>query len=326
VWDFDPLAVPPGEVRRVQWAYALNADGSIASIPLIVIAGSAAAPGKVAALTGGVHGDEFEGPHALWQLATALDPSMVSGHLLIVPVVHRAAYAAGLRVSPIDGVNLARVFPGDPNGTVTQRLAFHVFDKVVSRASLLIDCHSGGVRMAFLPVAGFYAEGHGVSPEAARLSLTAARWMGLPHLWELPPRSGVLSFEAARLGIAVTGCEIGGRGGRLDADSALYRDGIWRVLQAHGFLTGDPGPESHYDTYLNGDWELANAGGTLENFVDLGQRVTSGTEIALIRGVFGEPVEKRTATTDGIVMGVRHLCSINAGEWATCIVEEKPFL
>src|SRR5437763_320407 len=87
VWDFDPLAVPPGEVRRVQWAFAVNPDGSVASIPLIVIAGTK--PGSAAVLVAGVHGDEFEGPHALWQLAASLEPSAITGHLLIVPIVHR---------------------------------------------------------------------------------------------------------------------------------------------------------------------------------------------------------------------------------------------
>ena len=71
------------------------------------------------------------------------------GTLLAVPIAHLAAFAAAMRTSPIDGVNLARVFPGDPAGTVTARLADKLFHEVVADADLLVDLHSGGVRLAF---------------------------------------------------------------------------------------------------------------------------------------------------------------------------------
>lgn len=322
LWEFDPFAVPAGEVRRVRWAFALAPDGGAATIPIIVIAGARSGPS--AALVAGVHGDEFEGPPALWQLAGSIRPADVAGRLIILPIAHGAAFNAGLRASPIDGVNLARVFPGDPDGTITYRLAHHLFANVVSRADLLVDCHSGGVRLAFAPVAGFYPEGDGITEAAAAASLDAARWMGLQWLWALPHRPGVLSYEAARRGVAVTGCEIGGRGGRLAGDTAMYHDGIRRLLQAKGILAGDPPPPPVYNTYLSGDWALAPAAGLLENHVELGQRVTVGTHIATIRGVFGEELACLNAPVTGIVMGLRHFPSVQPGEWATCVVEEKP--
>ncbi len=323
VWDFDPFGVPPGEVQRVQWAFGRMADGNPAAIPLIVISGEK--PGKTAALIAGIHGDEFEGIAALWQLAECLTPDQVTGRLLIVPIAHLTAYQAGLRISPIDAVNLARAFPGDASGTITYRLAHHLFQNVICCADLLVDCHSGGVRMAFAPVAGFYQAGNGISGECAAASLEAAKWLGLQNVWALPPRAGVLSYEAARIGIAVTGGEIGGRGGRLETDSAMYRDGIWRLLQAHGILQGDPGAMPHYETYLDGDWALSPTAGLIENCVSLGERVKAGAHIATIRNPFGDTLAHLTAATDGFVMGMRHLCSIQMGEWATCVVEEKQF-
>jgi N-alpha-acetyl-L-2,4-diaminobutyrate deacetylase len=322
VRDFDPLGVPPGAVRRVQWMFATAPDGTPAVIPLIVIAGKG--PGKTAALVAGIHGDEYEGIVALWRLAETLTPSQISGRLIIVPIAHLTAYNAALRISPIDSVNLARVFPGDPGGTITYRLAHHLFTQIISKADVLVDCHSGGVRMAFAPVAGFYQPGNGITDAVSAASLDAACWLGLPNLWALPPRAGVLSYEAARCGLAVTGAEIGGRGGRLDSDSELYRVGIRRVLQAHGILAGDPGPAQHYTHYLDGDWALAPAAGLLENHVALGDHVQAGTHIATIRDALGVEQARLTAAVSGFVMGVRHLCAIQVGEWATCVVEEKP--
>ena len=45
------------------------------------------------------------------------------GTLLMIPVCNMAAYATAIRNSPVDGLNLARVFPGSETGTLTQRIA-----------------------------------------------------------------------------------------------------------------------------------------------------------------------------------------------------------
>lgn len=327
VRDFDPMTVPPGTVSRVRWIFAESPDGAPMVIPLVVIAGTSS--GETAVLTAGIHGDEYEGIVALWRLAERITPDQVHGRILIVPIAHYAAYNAATRISPIDAVNLARVFPGDPGGTITLRLADHLFSRIVRHADVLVDCHSGGVRMDFAPVAGFYQSDpqteNGITDSAARASLNTARWMGLANVWALPGRSGVLSYEAARLGIAVTGVEIGGRGGRIDAHSVMYEQGITRVLQAHGILSGDPGSQPEYTHYLDGDWALAPCAGLIENYVAVGDRVQGGAHIATIFDGAGETAAQLTAPHDGFVMGVRHLCAIQAGEWATCIVQERAF-
>jgi predicted deacylase len=312
VHDFDPADVARGTVARVRVAFASLPEGGAANFPLIVVAGRR--PGPTLMCVGGIHGDEFEGPSALWRLAEWLSPDALTGQVWIVPVANTAAFAAGLRTSPIDGQNLARIFPGDPNGTLSFRLA-HALFALARRADMLVDCHSGGVRLAFLPVAGFYA--------ADPRSLHLAKSLGLPHLWRLPPRAGVLSFEAMRCGVAVTGGEVGGRGGLLASDSDHYLHGIQRLLAAQRMIDA-PGlrPVATYDTCFEGDWDLAPAAGFIENHAALGDRVAAGAPLASIRSPLGEVVAELAAAFDGVVMGVRHLRSIHVGEWATCAVRE----
>jgi predicted deacylase len=93
--------VPPGTVARVRRPFATGPDGSDAAYPLIVVAGSA--PGPVAALVAGIHGDEYEGPAALWRVVQALAPNALRGRVVIVPVAHAAAFSAATRTSPPTG-------------------------------------------------------------------------------------------------------------------------------------------------------------------------------------------------------------------------------
>jgi uncharacterized protein len=302
-------AVDRGTRRDLKVPFTTGPDGIESWFPLCVVRGRQ--DGPTLAATAGIHGDEYEGPRAVHDLLAEIDPDALCGTLLAVPVAHLAAFAAFSRTSPVDGVNLARVFPGDPAGTVTARLADRLFCEVVAHTDLLVDLHSGGVRLAFAAVAGFYGEGH-----------ETARAMAMPYLWRLPPRAGVLSFEAHQRGIAVAGCEAGGRGGCLDEDRCRYRDGVLRLMRLRGMLPGDPGPAPEYRTVLDGDWQLAPVGGLLVNQVAVGDRVGAGALLATIRDPFGRVMAELAAPFAGFVMGARHLCTIQAGEWATCVVRE----
>ena len=83
-------------------------------------------PGPTVAILGGVHGDEYEGVIAALWLAKFLQSNLVGGNVRISAPAHPAAWHATLRESPIDGENLARVFPGSANGSATQRVAHEI--------------------------------------------------------------------------------------------------------------------------------------------------------------------------------------------------------
>lgn len=322
--EMDVRSTAKGTVVRMAKRFGATPDGASSTYPIIVVAG--AEPGPTVCLVAGIHGDEYEGPAALWRVVAQLDPLAIRGRVVIVPVAHGAAFAAGTRTSPIDGVNLARIFPGNPNGTMTERLAHDLFESIVRPADALVDLHSGGVRTAFVQVAGFYGPGAGVSDSVSARSLDLAKAMGLPWIWQMPPRPGVMSFEAAKAGVAVTGCEAGGRGGCLEQDVDAYVLGVTAILSQSGVMAPPPNLATgrRFATYLDGDFALAPAGGFLEPMVPLGQRVETGALLAVIRGPFGEELARLVADIDGVVMAERHLRAIHAGEWATCCVRERP--
>lgn len=310
-------AAPNSRVDRMV-SYATAPDGSAQSFPLIVIRG--AKDGPTVVFTAGVHGDEYEGPAALWQLARAVDPATLTGTLLIVPIANPSAFAAGTRTSPVDNENLARIFPGNAEGTLSHRMADALMRTVVERADILIDSHSGGVRLAFIPVAGFY-EGGTIDAAVSARSLQIAKQMGIDYLWQLPPVEGVLSYEAARRGIAVCGAEIGGRGNCLPADAENYLGAYLSVL-AHNNMIDAVHKRPETKACLEGDWETTPDAGYLETMVTPGTRVAERQMIAILRDALGNKVREFRAGFDGIVMAVRHLNSVQPGDLAICVVKE----
>ena len=79
--------------------------------------------GPKAPLTEGNHGDEYEGPIALFNLAQTIDPRQIRGRVMLVPAMNYPAFQAGKRTSPIDSGNMNRSFPGNPEGSITEKIA-----------------------------------------------------------------------------------------------------------------------------------------------------------------------------------------------------------
>ncbi len=321
VWAGDGAAVTaalPGTRVHRSVQYATGADGAAQTFPLIVLQGASAGPTVV--FVSGIHGDEYEGPAALRQLSEQIDPTKLAGRVLIVPIANLQAFSAGTRTSPVDNENLARIFPGDPDGTLSHRLAAALMTSVIDQADILIDSHSGGVRLAFVPVAGFYDTGE-VTPDTAARSLQVAKQMGIAFLWRLPPVRGVLSYEAAKRGIAVCGAEIGGRGNCLPGDAADYLGAYLSVLASQGMIDAAH-KRAETTACLDGDWEKTPKGGYLETLVELGARVAEGQLLARLYSPLGECLHEFQAAFAGRVMAVRHLNSVQAGDLATCVVKE----
>jgi predicted deacylase len=108
-------------------------------IPYTVIRGASAKPSVV--ILAGVHGDEYEGVAALYRMAEELETAPLNGTATIAAVVNPQAFAAGLRRNPIDSGDLNRSFPGNPNGSVSSRLARLILDKLIDGHDAMLSLH-----------------------------------------------------------------------------------------------------------------------------------------------------------------------------------------
>ena len=110
-WTICGLTARPGE--KVQ-GYFAGPDGE-KTIPICLIHGTK--PGKTVLLTAGVHACEYPGAAAVMELCRELEPSQVSGRMILVPMLNVSSFYERLPfVVKEDGKNLNRMFAGGPPG------------------------------------------------------------------------------------------------------------------------------------------------------------------------------------------------------------------
>ena len=109
--------------------------------------------GPTVLVMAGTHGDEYEGQVTIARLAQSLEREAIVGRLILFPMANYPAAKAGLRTSPIDELNLNRVYPGDPNGSPTMMIAHYIETVLMKRSDYALDLHSGGSSLHYLPSA-----------------------------------------------------------------------------------------------------------------------------------------------------------------------------
>lgn len=270
-------------------------------------------PKPLAVVTAGVHGDEYEGPAAISQLSTKLQPEKMRGSLIAIPVANPMAFSAAERLSPSDGRNLNRTFPGNSTGSPTERLAAWLFDNLVQEADYLIDLHSGGVAYRVGPLAGFYGQ-----PVPGNPSFDAARLFGLAFLWQLPETAGVLSHEAWKRGVVSIGTECLGAGQLSAEGTSSYVSGILSCLALWGICPeGRVFPDA--GTVLVGDWDPASTTGLFRVYCQLGDKCAPGQLLAEVFDVRGRVLQQFVCVSSGIVLGLRSKAWIQEGDWGVLV-------
>jgi predicted deacylase len=219
-------------------------------IPLSVMVGPEAEPGRGLVCFGSNHGNEYEGPVAIRHLLRDTTLDDVRGRVILVPVLNVAAFRAGTRDSSLDDrVNLNRAFidgagrlPGLTG--ITHRIAAFVREAIWPHVHVVIDLHAGGQVARHARCTSFHPID---DPERGRLIEQTARWFGTPvvviYQDETP---GLLPSEAERLGKITIGGEFGW-GGAISVEGVrLARHGVRAAGIHHGQLSGTIEPIAHH--------------------------------------------------------------------------------
>lgn len=303
---------------RLPYSRDDSAWGSV-MIPITVVANG---EGPTALLTGGNHGDEYEGPIALFDLARRLRPEEVSGRVIIVPAMNYPAFRAGTRTSPIDKGNLNRTFPGRPDGTVTQKIADFFQRHLLPMADIVLDFHSGGRTLDFVP----FAAAH-ILPDKAQeaASFAAVAAFGAPYSMKMLEIDAVGMYDTAaeEQGKIFVTTELGGGGTSTANTVGIARRGVANVLRHAGILSGEPepAPTRWLDMPSADCFTFAEHDGLMEPLVDLGMPVERGDVVARIHSVERtgtEPVDLRAGLSG--ILAARHFPGlVKSGDCAAVV-------
>ncbi|WP_299950901.1 succinylglutamate desuccinylase/aspartoacylase family protein [uncultured Ruegeria sp.] len=272
-------------------------------VPIVSLRGGA---GPTVLMLGGTHGDEFEGPAAILRLAEHLDPAELHGQIILIPALNAPAVAESSRVSPLDGQNLNRAFPGDPDGGPTAMLAHYVETVLLSRCDAVIDLHSGGKASVFAPCA---LATHCADPDLAQTNLDLAHIFGLPLIWMLGKHNDNRSVNAAaeRVGVPMIAAELGGGGNITPEIVDATETGLMRCLAHLGLVENRypaPKPARCVEILSPFDSLYAPEGGIFDRQVSAGQDVQAGDVAGYLRfpDTPGRPAVELSFPNNGFVL------------------------
>ena len=236
--DFDR----PGK-HHYQIAFHLDSAWGYSLVPLTVVNGLRQGQARTdgVAVFGGTHGNEYEGQIAVKRLCSELDESEITGRILLIPQLSESACRAHTRISPLDGVNMNRAFPGKARGSISYRIADFVKRYLFPKAGVVIDIHSGGNEAVFALCSSLHRV---PDPEQQRSMVQVAKLFDTPFvfLYSRQMASGLLSDEAEDEGKIAIGGEFGFAEGATPTGIRHAFEGVRNVLRHFGMLPGDPQP------------------------------------------------------------------------------------
>ncbi|MEK6354328.1 MAG: N(2)-acetyl-L-2,4-diaminobutanoate deacetylase DoeB [Burkholderia cenocepacia] len=247
--------------------------------------------GPTMLLTGGNHGDEYEGPVALSKLAGSLKAADVTGRVIVVPFMNYPAFRAGCRTSPIDAGNLNRSFPGRPDGTVTEKIADYFQRHLLPLATHVLDIHAGGRTLDFVPFAAIHVlENRDQEARCER----AMRAFGAPYSMRMLELDSVGLYDSAaeEAGKVFVSTELGGGGTSTAASVAIAERGVYGFLAHAGVIAKDviDGNAPRSTTTLldmpdGSCFTTSEHRGLLEMCRDLGTEVEAGDVLARVHDI-----------------------------------------
>lgn len=310
------ISAAPGAVATGTLQVPAAAGDHGTTLPISIVNG--AKPGPVLMLTAGVHGQEYAPILALQRVLASVDPKTLTGTLVLVHVTNMPSYLARtIYYSPADGKNLNRVFPGKPDGTLSERIADVLTRNIIERATHVIDLHCGDGNENLRPYSYWITTG---APAVAEEGKQLALAFGLDHIIvdrsrPLDPKGSVyLSNTAVTRGKPALTIESGGMA-RTDEESiARIERGVAGVMRHLKMRDIGPEPVAHPIFIERSEVLTSGATGIFTAAVEPGHTVAEGTLIGRITDFHGKVLQEILAPFAGEVLYVLGTPAISKGE------------
>ena len=297
----------PGEIDTGRLSVGEARDGSEVGLPVAVVNGGD--DGKTLYIQAVSDGDELNGLGVIRRLVPQLDPARLAGELLIVGIVNHYGFQVGEHRNPIDDTKLNRAYPGDENGTASERIAAATFE-AASRADLVLDLHQGSTSCMIDETRVRCGPRHRLHRDCLELAKT----FDCGYILDQKGPDGQLARAAPDEGIPTIDPELGGSVGWDESSIRKGLKGVFNVLYRYGFLGGDVDVQPQ--TRATGFEQYGSpAGGLVSYAADLGDEVQRGDTLFEVTDAFGTAKTEVTADSGGVFWRHRRLPQVATGEY-----------
>lgn len=322
--------VKSGTKRHFTIPIVTDKDSTL--IPITIFNG--VKDGKTLGITAGVHGCEYSPIMAAQLLINSINPQKLQGVVILVQMANLESFLGrSPYISPVDGKNLNRTFPGDKNGSNTEKVANFITEQIISRANYFMDMHSGDAPEDLLSYSAYYSNSD--LPEVSSKGRKMAIALGFEHMvifntdgkdyMKKDRKSLFCSAEAFKRGIPSVDIECG-RLGMIEQNSInKIETGVLSLL---GYLDFLPAPQKNVETKLpvivsNRISTKSKFNGIFYPFKKAGDYVTKGMKLGHVTNYFGEILQTINAEDDGQLLMIITAPPINRGEDLVVIALKK---
>jgi len=285
-------------------------------IPITIVRGAQSGP--TLALIAGTHGSEVAPIIALQRVRTMIDPAALRGTVLIVHVANMPSFLGRtIYYSPIDRKNLNRVYPGKPDGTVSERIAYAITNQIIERADYLVDLHAGDGNESLRPYS--YWSPLGLNARADSIAREMALAFGSDHIVVAARprdvRASVYTQNTAQLrGKPAITTETGYLGVPVEEMVQRNVDGVFRLLRYLRMVPGDVELVRNPLFFDRTEVLRSPATGVWHAKVERGQSVQKGALVGILTDFFGATQAEIRAPFGGIVLYIVATPAMSQGE------------
>ena len=275
-------------------------DDTAATVKLLIGIIKGSEEGPVLSITGGMYGTQYPGIDACIRTYNEIDSEKLKGTVITIPVIEMTGFQKCMDKSSIDGLSPNSVFPGDPEGTITYRIAYTVFNEVIKKSDYHIDLR-GGDLWENLHTFSISCETGNKNFDVK--TSTLARILGTKYYLIIPYIKGSLIGEASKLGIASVILESSkGLGTYDEEDIQSCMKSIYNLLKHLNMIKGKPDiPYEPKKIEFKMHHIKAKHGGLLYLQCKYGEVASKGQKLGDIRNLKGEILQELIAPIDGII-------------------------
>ncbi|MFD3003479.1 succinylglutamate desuccinylase/aspartoacylase family protein [Pontibacter toksunensis] len=302
-FSFAGEQIRPGTSRAFLLPVSSGQDSTV--IPVTVFHGSKSGP--VLGITAGMHGLEYAPIIAAQQLPRHLDPAKMKGTVLLVHMANVPAFLhRTLMINPVDGKNLNRVFPGKPNGTMTECIAHILSNEVIARSDYFVDVHAGDANNDLRPYSGYY--NYYDMPEVSEKARKMAVALGFDFIVQfgneqtLKEEAVYCSREATKRNIPAVDIECGRMGIVEEKPVLQIHDALLSLMRHLHILEGKPASVKNPVMIARRTSVESGHEGFFYSDISSGDYVKKGMMLGYITDLFGNHVADVTCPTDGVIL------------------------